>query len=131
MIDERFLSDSPDLVVTLTWNTDRTDVDLHVTDPTGEECSYKHARTKIGGGITEDVTQGYGPEMFLLGHAVPGEYLVRVHYYGSDSLRRTLRSKVFATVFRRWAREGERVTRHELLLDDEKDFQEVLRFDWQ
>jgi len=34
-------------------------------------------------------------------------------------------------VFRRWAREGERVTRHEVLLDGEKDFQDILRFVWE
>src|SRR6185295_3385983 len=30
------------LVVMITWNTDNTDVDLHVTEPTGEECFYGH-----------------------------------------------------------------------------------------
>jgi uncharacterized protein YfaP (DUF2135 family) len=33
---------SCDLVVIVGWNTDRTDVDLHVTDPAGEECNYQH-----------------------------------------------------------------------------------------
>jgi uncharacterized protein YfaP (DUF2135 family) len=32
-------------VVIVGWNTDRTDVDLHVTDSAGEECSYEHRDT--------------------------------------------------------------------------------------
>ena len=34
-----------DVLVTITWNTDNSDVDLHVIEPTGEECSYKNRRT--------------------------------------------------------------------------------------
>ncbi|MBW2456590.1 MAG: hypothetical protein JRI68_18880, partial [Deltaproteobacteria bacterium] len=33
-------ADRQDLVVMITWNTDHTDVDLHVIEPSGEECYY-------------------------------------------------------------------------------------------
>jgi len=53
-----------DLLVALSWNTDGTDVDMHVIEPTGEECYYQHRDTKIGGPLSQDVTQGYGPEQY-------------------------------------------------------------------
>lgn len=126
-IESDYLSGTPDLVVTLTWNTDRTDVDLHVVDPSGEECFYSHPRTKAGGAITQDVTQGYGPEMFVLGHAPAGEYVIRAKYFSSDALRRTLRSRVYATVIRNCGREDEEVSRHALLVETTDDVQEVVR----
>lgn len=126
-ISEEYLAELPDLVVTLTWNTDRTDVDLHVTDPSGETCYYGHPRTRAGGGITSDVTQGYGPEMFVLGTPPSGEYLIQAKYYRSDNLRRTLRSKVYATVIRHAGRPDESVTRHALLLGQTEQIAEITR----
>jgi hypothetical protein len=61
----------------MSWRTDRTDVDLHVTDPSGEEALYFHPDTKIGGHLTADVTTGFGPEMFVLEKAIPGAYEAR------------------------------------------------------
>ena len=53
-----------DLRVVLTWDTDLTDMDLWVVEPSGEKCYYSHALTTIGGAITRDFTQGYGPEEY-------------------------------------------------------------------
>jgi hypothetical protein len=103
--------DDPRLVVVITWNTDGTDVDLHVADPSGEDCSYQHTRTRIGGNITQDVTQGYGPEMFRLPQPVAGDYTVKVHYYRSDDRRASVRSQVLVTIYERWGRPDEKVTR--------------------
>jgi hypothetical protein len=44
---------SCDLVVIIARTTDRTDVDLHLTDASGEECFYEHRDTKLGRHITE------------------------------------------------------------------------------
>jgi uncharacterized protein YfaP (DUF2135 family) len=90
---------SCDLVVIVGWNTDQTDVDLHITDPAGEECFYEHRDTKLGGHITQDVTQGYGPEMFTLTKAAAGKYQVRVHYFAQDANRASTRTKVYATIY--------------------------------
>jgi uncharacterized membrane protein YgcG len=110
-LTKEYVRDDPGLVVVITWNTDRTDVDLHVTDPRGEACSYQHTQTRIGGSITQDVTQGYGPEMFRIAAPVPGDYAVRVHYYASDAQRASVRSQVLATIYERWGRPDEKVTR--------------------
>jgi hypothetical protein len=85
-IDERLLSKMPvDIRVVLNWDADNTDVDLWVTDPSGEKCFYSNKYTKQGGRISNDFTQGYGPEEFMLKKALKGKYRIQAHYYGSSS----------------------------------------------
>lgn len=73
-----------DLRVAITWNTDATDVDLWVKEPSGEVCLYNHNRTASGGELSADQTQGYGPERYRLAKASPGEYVVYVHYFSAN-----------------------------------------------
>src|SRR5438477_277481 len=68
-----------DLRVTISWNTDATDVDLWVIEPDGTKCYYQHNRTKNGGELSQDKTQGYGPESFQVAKALPGAYTVFLH----------------------------------------------------
>lgn len=72
-----------DIKIILTWDTDGTDVDLHVINPSGEECYYSNRETKEGGQLDIDITDGYGPEVFTQANAFPGKYQVKVHYYSS------------------------------------------------
>ena len=82
-IDSRLLGNLPlDLRVILVWDSDATDIDLHVTDPNGEEASYKFPLTYQGGRVSPDNTTGYGPEEFSLKSAKPGKYTVHVNFYG-------------------------------------------------
>lgn len=71
-----------DIHVYLTWDTDRTDVDLWVKTPSGEEVGYSHKHAKTGEALYGDVTTGYGPESFTAKDASPGDYVVRVNYFG-------------------------------------------------
>eukprot|EP00992_Anisonema_acinus_P011516 TRINITY_DN7473_c0_g1_i1.p2 TRINITY_DN7473_c0_g1~~TRINITY_DN7473_c0_g1_i1.p2 ORF type:complete len:181 (-),score=44.14 TRINITY_DN7473_c0_g1_i1:174-716(-) len=78
-----------DLFVWLGWDTDKTDVDLHVVEPSGEEIMYNHNRSqRTGAHLTRDFTEGYGPECYLCPRAEAGAYAVAVNYYGThqDSL---------------------------------------------
>jgi hypothetical protein len=70
-----------DLRVTISWNTDATDVDLWVIEPDGTKCFYQHNRTKNGGELSQDQTQGYGPERYRVRKARHGTYKVVVHNY--------------------------------------------------
>ncbi|MFH1532777.1 MAG: hypothetical protein ABIK09_18800, partial [Pseudomonadota bacterium] len=114
-----------DLVVMIDWNTDGTDVDLHVLEPTGEECYYSNANTRIGGRLTMDVTQGYGPEMYVLEKAPAGTYNIRAKYFSSDANRASTRTKVFATVYRSWGRPDESVQRKTVVLRDGKEMHDL------
>jgi Flp pilus assembly protein TadD len=72
-----------DIHVFLTWDTDRTDVDLWVTTPRGEKVFYSHRKGAGGEALFDDVTTGYGPESFTAKSAQAGEYLVQVNYYSA------------------------------------------------
>lgn len=83
-VDPRLLANLPvDVRVVLNWDTDNSDMDLYVADPRGEECFYSHSRTAIGGRVSADVTNGYGPEEFLLHRAIPGTYKVKANFFGT------------------------------------------------
>ena len=119
--------DKADMVITITWNTDNTDVDLHVLEPTGEECYYSNNRTRIGGALTQDVTQGYGPEMYVLPSAPEGKYVVRAKYFSSDRNRKSARTKVHATIIRHWGSENETVEQRVVSLEDNKEMHDLIQ----
>ena len=82
-IDDRLKANLPvDIRVVINWNKDNTDIDLWVTDPKGEDCSYSHKSTAIGGRLSNDFTQGFGPEQFLLKKAVKGKYKIKTNFFG-------------------------------------------------
>ena len=110
-----------DLVVTITWNTDATDVDLHVVEPSGEEVFFSHTTSQSGGRLTRDVTQGYGPEMYVLRDAPKGTYQVDAVYFASDQNRASVRSKVGVTLIEDWGKPTERVTEKVVTLEYGRD----------
>ena len=52
--------------------------------PSGEKCFYSYNRTWLGGRLSRDITQGYGPEEYLIKKAVSGTYQIKAHYYGDS-----------------------------------------------
>ena len=96
-----------DVVITMMWNQDQTDVDLHVVEPSGEECFYQHNTTRSGGHITSDITTGFGPEMYFNANAPRGKYQVKAKYYGSSQNRRSTRNKVYLTIIEDFGGEEE------------------------
>ncbi|HEX5277982.1 MAG TPA: VIT domain-containing protein [Fluviicoccus sp.] len=85
-IDPRLLRNLPvGLRVTLAWDADNTDIDLHVTDTLGEEAYYGNPLTGQGGRMSADFTGGYGPEEFLLRRPAPGKYRIHTRYFGDRS----------------------------------------------
>jgi tetratricopeptide (TPR) repeat protein len=88
-----------DLRIVLNWNKNLTDIDLWVTDPNGEKCYYQHALTRIGGRISSDMTEGFGPEQFLLKKAIKGVYKIEVDYYGDEQLNLSGPTTIMAEIF--------------------------------
>lgn len=70
------------LRVVLSWDSDNTDLDLHVVTPDGGHVWYGGRALDNGAALDVDVTTGYGPEMFASPTPLPGQYLVYVNYYG-------------------------------------------------
>ena len=112
-----------DLRVVLEWNTDGTDMDLWVDEPTGERAIYSNPKTGIGGRLSHDMTNGYGPEEYLLHQGPDGTYTVRVNVYATDRLNPNGATVVRAHVFRDYDRpnEQEQVLELELKRSDKKD----------
>ena len=82
-IDKAFIRKMPvDIRIVLNWDTDDTDVDLWITEPDGEKCMYSYPLTANGGRISNDFTQGYGPEEYMIHVAQHGTYRIQAHYYG-------------------------------------------------
>jgi Flp pilus assembly protein TadD len=74
------------LRITLAWETDANDVDLHVVDPAGEECFYGHNRTASGLELYEDITRGFGPEVIRTERARRGTYHIGVKYFSAGPM---------------------------------------------
>jgi tetratricopeptide (TPR) repeat protein len=114
-----------DLRVVMTWDTDNTDIDLHVIEPSGEEAFYGHARTTIGGLVSRDFTQGYGPEEYALRKLMPGKYVIKANFYGNRDQKLVGPTTVQATVITNFGRGNERRQSLTLRLKDAKDMVEV------
>lgn len=71
---------------TLCWETDANDVDLHVIDPSNEECFYGHNKNASGLELYSDQTQGLGPEVIRCGKALSGTYHVGVNYFNAGAM---------------------------------------------
>lgn len=87
-----------DIKVYLSWDTDRTDVDLWVINPRGEKIFYSHKTGAFGGALLDDVTSGYGPESFTAQQAKAGSYAVEVNYFGSRGAMKEARGEVLVIV---------------------------------
>jgi tetratricopeptide (TPR) repeat protein len=115
---KNILGAQADLVAVITWNTDDTDVDLHVVEPSGEVCFYGHRHTQSGGFLSNDATRGFGPEMYYLAQAPEGRYHLKINYFGDRGNRTTLaKSKVYVSLYKNFGRPDEEVVQKVVLLD--------------
>lgn len=110
-----------DIRAVLEWNTDQTDMDLWVDEPTGEQAIYSNPTTQIGGRLSNDMTAGFGPEEYLLRRAPNGEYVLRVNVYASDVLDPNGPSTVRVRLFRDWGRRTEKQESFTIELKKEDD----------
>lgn len=86
-LDKKYLEKMPvDMRIIMNWNLMDVDLDLHIIEPTGEECYYGHKKTQAGARFSKDFTQGYGPEQYLIRNAVKGKYQIKTNFYGETEL---------------------------------------------
>jgi uncharacterized protein YfaP (DUF2135 family) len=100
-----------DLRFTMTWNTNTTDVDLHVRVPGGNgipdttdgDTIYFTNRTVNGGTLDVDDTDGFGPEniVFPVGVAPIGTYAFAAHYWRGAPTPTSVTVSVFVDGFLR------------------------------
>lgn len=114
-----------DVRVVIDWNHDNTDIDLWVIDPNNEKCVFNHPKTKIGGKLSKDMTQGFGPEEFLLKKAIKGDYKFIVDYYGDGVQKISGPTFLKVTVFTNYGRKNEVKKTAVFRLDKKDDEMEV------
>lgn len=131
-IDAKYKALLPvDTRVILTWDTDNCDMDLWVTDPYGEKCFYSHTLTEVGGRISADCTQGYGPEEFMLKLAPKGTYKVKVNYYGSSAQTVTGPTTIQMKMITNYGKPNEKVIEITRRLSDKKEIISIGEFEVQ
>jgi uncharacterized protein YfaP (DUF2135 family) len=96
-------------------------MDLHVVEPSGEEADYSHNRTTIGGLVSRDFTQGYGPEEYILRRAMHGRYVIKANYYGSSAASLIGPVTLHVDVYTNYGRKNERVRSMTLRLTEAKE----------
>lgn len=96
---------STSITLTLTWDTNRTDVDLHLVGPGGapflyNDCYYQTGTADFGtrGDVSDDCfldrddIDGYGPERINISTASSGTYRIYVHYFSDNRVGRSTAS---------------------------------------
>ncbi|MBN2525033.1 MAG: AgmX/PglI C-terminal domain-containing protein [Deltaproteobacteria bacterium] len=79
---ERVGAPGPSTRFVLHWESDANDVDLHVFDNLGHHALYNSRYLPGGGELVADVTNGYGPEFFIINGEIRGApYALQAHYY--------------------------------------------------
>jgi tetratricopeptide (TPR) repeat protein len=85
-LDERLIEPlDVDIRIVMSWDAPSTDMDIHVIEPSGEEAFSRHDLTTIGGRVSRDVTDGYGPEVYLVRNAMRGTYRIESEFLGSPA----------------------------------------------
>jgi len=116
-----------DVRVCLSWDVDMVDVDLDVFEPfPGEKCDYSHRDTRIGGHLSRDFTKGYGPEEYMLRHAVPGRFKFFAKHFASHRADLAGSTTLMAKLTTDFGRPGkERTVHHALRLGKHKEYVDV------
>jgi tetratricopeptide (TPR) repeat protein len=128
-IDKRLLKNEPvDIRVVLTWDTDDCDMDLWVTDPSGEKCYYGNNLTRMGGKISSDFTGGYGPEEFMIHLAETGEYTVQSNYFGTRSQAVLAPVNLHLVFFTNYGKPDQKQQEVVIRLESQQDIIEVGKF---
>lgn len=96
-----------DVRIVIEWTADDADIDLWVDEPNGERVYYGNKLSSAGGQISNDMTDGYGPEEYLLRRAPVGAYRVRVNGYDADRLNPNGPGHVLIRLVRNFARRSE------------------------
>lgn len=116
-----------DLRIVMVWDADATDMDLHVVEPSGEEAYYGHRHTSINGLVSFDVTDGYGPEEYVLRKAPAGTYTVKSKYFASRQQTVMGPATLFTRIYTDWGRPGEACQTLTFRLNTGKEMVEIGR----
>ena len=75
--------------------------------------------------MSRDMTQGYGPEEFMIKRAFIGDYHIEANYYGNSQQNLAGATTVQATVYTNWGRPHQKKQEITLRLKDSKEVVKV------
>ncbi len=131
-VPQEYLTNLPvDIRIVLDWNTLDTDLDLWVTEPNGEKCFFKNELTSLGGRLTEDFMDGYGPEEYIIKNAKKGEYKIEVDFFDDRVQKLSGPVTLQVSIFTHYGSKNQKEVRHTLLLDKESDTIEIGSVNWE
>lgn len=123
---KKFFKSIPvDVRIVVDWNHNDTDIDLWVIDPNGEKASYKNQETMIGGRMSADMVEGYGPEEFMLKRAIKGKYKIMIDYYADNVQKISGPTILKVNIFTNFGKKNEEKQTIIVKLDKEEDYIEV------
>jgi len=119
-----------DLRISMAWDTDNTDIDLHVIEPTGEECYYQRKQTTHGGMLSRDFTRGYGPEEYILKTGIAGVFKIRAKYFASHKQSLSGGTTILLSIFTKYSTSEEESKLITLRLQSSQDLIDVADVEW-
>jgi Flp pilus assembly protein TadD len=93
------IDSTAELQVEAMWDSNYTDVDLHIVEPGGEEVYYSHLKSAKGGLLHDDVQTGFGPETYTLPKLDHGTYQIVLTYYAGDLTRLSMQTLAHVIVY--------------------------------
>ena len=84
-------------------------------------------RPRSGGELSQDQTQGYGPERYQIAKAQPGEYTIIVHYFAANPNLLGGETHVNVTVTRNAGDADASTERHTVMLKRQDEQVEVCK----
>jgi hypothetical protein len=108
-----------DVRIVIEWTADDADIDLWVIEPNGEKVFYGDKTSSSGGQISNDMTDGYGPEEYAIRRAPAGGYEIRINGYDADRLNPNGNGRVMVRMIRDFGR----ATARETLVDADLAFE--------
>jgi tetratricopeptide (TPR) repeat protein len=119
-VNKDYIKSMPlDIRISIDWSSNNNDIDLWVVDPNGEKCYYKNRFTKIGGKLSKDFTQGYGPEEFSIKKAKRGFYTIYVNYYSESRQSITGPVTVYAELITHYGTDKQKTERIAIQLEND------------
>ena len=114
-----------DLRIVMMWDADSTDIDLHVIEPSGEEVYYDHNRSSHRGLLSHDITNGYGPEEYLIKQAHKGEYRAKTKFFASHTQKLLGPATITTIIYTNWGRSNEKSKINSVRLEKEKEMVDI------
>jgi len=114
-----------DIRIVADWNKDETDIDLHIVEPGGATCYYGNRNSKDSGRLSEDFTQGYGPEEYEVRKAKKGKYYIRINYYGDRYQKVKAPAFVKLTIYKNFGRPNQTVYTESFNMENQNGLIEI------